>query len=291
MIGLCVTFAVAMLAGEPVAPRSLGHLGTWVWDQATVTSDAGRSDLLAFARRKGIDLLFVHATAAYETPGGFAALAALAEGASRAGASVVTVAGDPAWAQPEHQAVALGAVQRAARLDQRLAARGLPRSGRILFDVEPYLLPGWRAAPDRAAAEYDRLLPALRRAAHEAGLQVWHTIPFWYRTMTVAGQSLEDRVLAASDGVVVMAYRNRAEDVQAVAAPVVDRGARQGRPVLVAVETTCVDPPQVSFCGRSGGELARALDRVASGLRGSPAFVGLAVHSYPGWVRLDGAGR
>ena len=209
----------------------------------------------------------------------------------RVGAAIVLVAGDPAWAQPTHQAEALAAVQRAARLDARLAARGLARTGRILFDIEPYLLPSWRAAPDWTAAEYDRLLAALRRASHEAGLQVWHTIPFWYRTITVAGQSLEDRVLAASDGVVVMAYRNRAADVQALAAPVLERGARQGRQVLVAVETTCVDPPQVSFCGRLGGELAQALDRVAAELRHSPAFAGLAVHSYPGWVRVDGTGR
>ncbi|HVY40548.1 MAG TPA: hypothetical protein VHM31_21570, partial [Polyangia bacterium] len=155
----------------------------------------------------------------------------------------------------------------------------------------PYLLPGWRAAPARAAAAYERSLRAAQTAAHEAGLQIWQTIPFWYRTVMVAGQSLEDRVLAVSDGVVVMAYRNGADDVQALAGPVLDRGARQGLPVLVAVETTCVDPPRVSFCGQSGPQLAQALDRVASGLRGSPAFAGLAVHSYPGWARLDGAGR
>ncbi|MES1208299.1 MAG: hypothetical protein ABUS79_20375, partial [Pseudomonadota bacterium] len=107
MIGLRVAAGLVMLAGASGSARAPGHLGghlgTWVWDQATVTSDHGRGDLLAFARRKGIDLLFVHAAAAYETPRGFAALAALADGASRAGASIVLVAGDPAWVQPAHQ--------------------------------------------------------------------------------------------------------------------------------------------------------------------------------------------
>ncbi|HVY41224.1 MAG TPA: hypothetical protein VHM31_24975, partial [Polyangia bacterium] len=116
------------VAGGSAAARAPGHLATWVWDQATVVSADGRRDLLAFARRKGVDLLFVHATPTFETPPGFAALAALVDGASRAGAAVVLVAGDPAWAQPAHQADAVAAVQRAARLDARLASRGLPRA-------------------------------------------------------------------------------------------------------------------------------------------------------------------
>ncbi len=279
------------LAAAPGAGRPPGHLGTWIWDQATVTSDQGRRDLFSFVRRKGIDLLFVHATAASETAPGFAALAALAGDASRNGVAIMLVAGDPVWSQPAHQADAVAAIGRAARLDARLAARGLPRNGRILFDVEPYLLPAWRVSPTRAAADFDRSLRAWCAAAHEAGLQVWNTIPFWYREIIVGDQPLEDRVLTASDGVVVMAYRNRSDEVQALASPVLERSARRGRPVLVAVETTCVDPPRVSFCGRSAGEFAQVLDRLASGMRLSPAFAGLAVHSYPGWARLDGGGR
>ena len=282
--------ATAPVAAMRPAP-AVGHLGTWVWDEATVLSSDGRRDLLAFARRKQVDLLFVHASAAYEEARGFAALAALVEAAALQSASIMLVAGDPSWALPAHHLDAVAYVQRAARIDARLATRGLARFGRVLFDVEPYLLPAWRTSRERTAAGYGQLLRALQEAGQAASVQVWHTIPFWFRGVTVSGEALEERVLTAADGIVVMAYRNRVDDVRALAAPVLERAARRGRPVIVAIETTCVEPPQVTFCGQTHAQLAEALAHLASSLRASPSFAGLAVHSYPGWSRLDGEVR
>ena len=38
-----------------------------------------------------------------------------------------------------------------------------------------------------------------------------------------------------------------------LASPVLERAASLGKPVIVAVETTCVDPPRVTFCGQPAG--------------------------------------
>jgi hypothetical protein len=267
------------------------QLASWVWDPATVISEDTRRDLLAFAQSKRIDLLFVDAAPIYDTVGGFAALAALHQAAAEQGAAIAMVAGDPSWVMPSHHAQAVAQIDRAARMQARLAGRGVPRSGRLLVDVEPYLLPAWRVARERTAADYDRLVSTLQTAAHRAGLQIWHTIPYWFREVTVDGQPLDDRVLAASDGVVVMAYRSQPSAVRDVAEPVVERAARHGRGVIVAVETTRMNPPEVSFCGRPGIELTATLERLAMGFAGRPGFAGLGVHSYPGWVRLDAGGH
>jgi hypothetical protein len=269
---------------------STPHLATWVWDQATVTSEHARRDLLAFARAKRIDLLFVDAAPAYDAPEGFAALAALHEAAARQGTAITLVAGEPSWALPAHHADALAQVERLACLEAQLAARGLPGSRRILIDIEPYLLPAWRSARERTAAAYDHLILALRIAAHRAGLKVWHTIPFWFREVNVLGDRLDDRVLTSSDGVVIMANRNQSSAVRILVEPVLERAAHHARPAIVAVETTSANTPEVTFFGRPGGELTAALGRLSQELRGRPAFAGLAVHSYPGWAHLDGGG-
>ena len=94
-------------------------------------------------------------------------------------------------------------------------------------------------------------------------------------------------MLGQSSGLVVMAYRNRADDVESLAAPILERAARLKTPVIVAVETMCIDPPHVTFCGRTAGELADALDHVALALRASPAFAGMAVHKYASWATLE----
>ena len=271
------------------------HLCTWVWDQATVISEHARRDLLAFARSKRIDLLFVHASPGYDSPEGFAALAALTDAAARQGVTITLVAGEPGWALPGRHAEAVAFVERAARLEARLAEHGLPRSGRILIDVEPYLLSAWRAARARTAADYARLVGTLQIAARRAGLKIWHSIPLWFREVTVGheggqgvNERLDDRVLAAADGVVIMANRNQSSAVRILVEPLLERAAQHGRPAIVAVETASSEnTPEITFFGRPGGELTAALGRLATDLREKPGFAGLAVHSYPGWAHLD----
>jgi hypothetical protein len=289
--------AAASLACAPRMPRPTGappgsHAAadgraTWVWDEATVLGAAERDDLLAFARAKGIAVLFVQEATGYEQGGGFEALAALVQGASRQGASVTLVGGDPSWALTAHHGDALQFVTRAQRIEARLSARGLPRSGRILFDVEPYLLPEWRTAAEASRLAYAQLLHLVAEAGRAAGLGVWHTIPFWFPTIDAGGRPLDEVVLEQSAGIVVMAYRNRPDDVEALAAPVLAGAAKKGKPAIVAVETMCIDPPHVTFCGQTAAAFHTALEQIALGLRGSTAFAGLAVHKYASWAALE----
>jgi hypothetical protein len=264
-------------------------MATWVWDEATVRGGDAREALLSFARAHGVDALYVHAARSFDGDPGFDALAALVRGASRQGVSVTLVGGDPSWSLPEHHEDARAFVRRAAGLEARLAALGLPRGRRVLLDVEPYLLPEWKAAPERAARDYVGMLQAVRAEGRAASLDVWHTIPFWFPTIAVGGRPLDELVLDESAGIVVMAYRNRAADVRAAAAPLLGSAGRRARPVVVAVETMCIEPARVTFCGQSGAALGAALDELARAFGSAPAFAGLAVHHYPSWAKLTAA--
>jgi hypothetical protein len=290
LLGAPGCMRLSLPASPPRPPPSAG-MATWVWDEGTVLDARARHELLAFARANRVNALFVQAAPGYEEDAGFEALAALVAASSAQGASVTLVGGDPSWSLPSHHGDALALVQRARRIGARLAARALPPGGRVLFDVEPYLLPEWHASPATTAAAYADLLRVLGDAGRAAALDVWHTIPFWFPQYGVGGRPLDGLVLERSAGVVVMAYRNRAADVASLAAPILEQAARLRRPVIVAVETTCVDPPHVSFCGQTAGDLADALDRIGLALQVSPAFAGLAVHKYASWVTLEGRAR
>jgi len=268
------------LAGPPLA--------TWVWDARTVTAPDRRRALLAFAVEKGVRTLFVQASKTYLDDSGFAALAELAAASERAGFSIVLTGGEPAWSSAEGHARALDFLAVVAELEARLAKRELAHSRRVLLDVEPYLLPAWKTAPERAAAEHTELLRALHAAARGAGLEVWHTIPFWFASTYAQGRSLDRLTLELSDGVVVMAYRDRAADVVAAAAPTLAAAAELEKPVIVAVETKCVEPAYVTFCGKKPQVLGEALNAVRSRFASTPAFAGLAVHYFDSWQDLDG---
>jgi hypothetical protein len=282
--------AAALLAlarpGAPAAgPRP--SLATWVWDAPTVASSAARGELLAFAKRHGVATLFVHADKSFDADRGFDGLAALVREAARQGASVTLVGGDPAWSLPDHKDDVVAFVRRAASLEARLAAAGLPRARRVLLDVEPYALPAWRSARERGASDYLLMARAARDAGRAAGLEVWHTVPFWYGEISVGGRPLEGLVLDEAAGVVVMAYRDRAADVRALADPLLAAAAKRGRPVVVAVETKCIEPARVTFCGQTGASFGAALETLAGAFAPAPAFAGLAVHQYHSWAKLE----
>jgi hypothetical protein len=261
-------------------------MATWVWDEATVLEAERRRELLAFARTRSVHVLFVHASVNFEQSPGLEALASLVEAAASQGAEVTLVAGDPSWIFPAHQAAAVAFLDRARRLADRLATLGLSPSRKVLFDVEPYLLPEWKSAPARTAEHYIQFLHVLAQASGESGLDVWHTIPFWFANYEIDRRSLGERVLERSSGVVVMTYRNRVGDVTTLATPILRGADRLRRPVVVAVEMACVELPYVSFCGRTAAEFAGTLRDVARVLGASPAFSGLAVHKYGSWALL-----
>jgi hypothetical protein len=281
------TTAAGSAADRPAALVSV-PVATWVWDAATVLEPERRRALLSFAAAKGVRTLFVHASKTYLDDAGFDSLAGLVAAAQAAGLSIVLTGGDPAWSAAQGHSEALAFLARVAELEARLAARGLAHSRRVLFDVEPYLLPGWKAEPEQATAEYAALLQALHEAARTAGLEIWHTIPFWFATTPARERRLDRVTLELSDGVVVMAYRDRATDVVAAAEPTLAAAAELEKPVIVAVETQCVEPGYVTFCGKPPQALGDALREVRSRFAGAPAFAGLAVHHLASWQKLDG---
>jgi hypothetical protein len=274
----------ATVSAQPAPARPV--MATWVWDEASVLQAEQRQRLLAFVRAKSVDLLFVHASPTLEQDPGFEAFASLVEAASLQGAQVTLVAGDPTWIFPAHHVEATAFLERTRRLSDRLTARKLPSTPRVLFDVEPYLLSEWKRTPARTAKMYAELLQVLQETSRRVELEIWHTIPFWFASYEMEGRLLGETVLGRASGVVVMTYRNHAGEVASLAAPILRGADRLQRPVIVAVETAFIDPPHARFCGRTAADFADALRDIARAIGSSPAFAGLAVHKYSSWAMM-----
>jgi hypothetical protein len=174
-------------------------------------------------------------------------------------------------------------VTRAQRVAQRLTAAGAIAPRALLFDIEPYLLPAWKIDRAPVLAEFQQLTAALHDRCARARLELWLTLPYWF-----LGE-LHDpsrQWLQNADGLVIMAYRNSADAVERAAREVLQETASAPRPLIIAIETKCIEPSYVSFCGRAPADFAGVVDDLRARFAGVSMIRGLAIHEYRAWRAL-----
>ncbi len=197
---------------------------------------------------------------------------------------VAALGGDPSWAT--HPA-------RAMRWARHAQARTPLRD--LHVDVEPYALPGHRR-PARLRADYLRVLDRLARLPGRLTVDV----PFWYAGQRVAvrdcgrcrprQRSFAAQLLARTDGVTVMAYRDHARGangVNAVSARWLRIADRVGGEVMLGVETNPSQGcPHCTYWEEGADALTAQLQRVARDNAVHRSFTGTAVHDWYGWRAL-----
>lgn len=256
------TLVAASPSGASSNPRAL-----WVWDGPVDSA-------IDVAQADGFDTLFVHAPPGFD-PSNYSAFV---DRAHSVGVSVYAMAGDPAWATERHAwSDWVAEVDDAAIFDGAVA------------DVEPYLLAGWSDGSQRRLIE--SYLRSLDRAHKEARtIELVATVPFWWDAPEFdrKGQSLAERVVARSDGIVVMAYRDHAVGVDGIiehAGTEIAVAAAAGKAAWVGVETADVGLDKVTFHeeGRQFMEGELALVEAEFGAE----YSGIAVHHYGSWTTLQ----
>ncbi len=265
MLGALVA-GLLLLTATPAA--AAGGRALWVWDEP-------RREIVEFAAADGISDIYLHA------PPGFVGdvrFAQFISDAHAAGIAVHAMAGDPAWAKD--------GTPWARWVDEVVTHGGFDG---LVFDVEPHAHPDWGTRrQNRLVSSY---LAGLSAAVGAAGqLPALTTVPFWFDEVKVKRDSLLERVVASSDGIVVMAYRDHAEgvdgiiDVSSTEAAV---AASMGRMFVIGVETGPVLPGKVTFAeeGRSfmDGELAIVEARYGA----TAGFGGIAVHHYGSYSTMN----
>ncbi len=239
----------------------------WVWDTSTPRATVD----LAVSR--GISQLYAAVPPHVESSPKLAELQQLVVHAQAAGLRVDALGGDPGWVDDPARVVS-------SWLRPALAT-GLFTG--VHLDIEPYTTPAWTMHRKAVIASYLATLEALRAAA--AGAPVEADIPFWFDGIAADRSMLDLETMRRTDGVVVMAYRNRAggpDGTIALASAAVAAGAELGRPVRIGQETSFLgsDPTATkqTFHGMTLTQMDTQLALVRDAFAASPVFAGLAIH-------------
>ncbi len=268
-------------------------LATWLWESAPILDEKERETFFAFAKEEKVGEAFVHAAARFEDAESFGRLVAFVEQAEKRRIAVTLTAGEAGWALAEQHERALQKLSFVTRVRDALKAKGVNWKARVQFDIEPYTLPLWQSERAALVDSYVRLLSELRASASSSDIELWLVVPFWFdhHPSPDADTTLLDAVVAKSDGIVVMAYRNEGSAIADLVGEELRAATAQNRRLVVAVETTCVKPDRITFCGMERAALRESLRFVDAQLSKSAAYRGLAVHDYEAFRELGRGGQ
>jgi hypothetical protein len=267
-------------APPPGAPR--GERALWIWNTADMIGSPTEQRALAdFAQRGRVTQLFLQLpdTSTQRRPSGEIVLDAtrwksFIARLSSSGLSAHALLGSPIDALPAQHARVLATVRNvvaynaAAAPDERFAG--------IHYDIEPYLLPGFRGARrQQILTGYLDLVADTAARVRSAGIAFGVDIPFWYDVpddltgeLTLveyrgARKFASEHVLDLVDSVAVMTYRTSpygADSIVVLADGELRYAAAKGKRVFIGLETTELpDEDLIEFDGEPGRGLpARA---------------------------------
>ena len=216
-----VIFSTNSSGTSPPQSESSAMSGLGVWNWSTEREEWSR--LKPLWRRAGIDLLQLALPRELASPSD--ALHAQLQAFRQEGFRVVAVEGDPHMILPQSRPAVL---ERHRALD---AWQGQALDA-IQYDVEPYLLPGFRVHGEKWQQQWSALYEAL---ALGKGVKVEPVVPFWLLTLP-GGEALLEQLARHGSRIVVMNYRSDAGDAAAWATLWLEWSLRHECPVALAVE-------------------------------------------------------
>jgi hypothetical protein len=277
-LGFCLRPQPGLPLSPPAAPApgaTRSDRALWVWDTAAIIGSPTEQRALAdFARRTRVTRLFLQLpdAEAQRGPSGEILLdeskwkpfLALLSGSGLAAHALV---GSPSDAFPDQHKRVLATVQHVAAYNS--AAAPGERFAGIHFDIEPYLLPGFRGARRQSIVTgYLDLLAETARRASIAGLEFGVDIPFWYDSPDDLTGELtlveyrgvrrfaSEHVIDLVDSVAVMTYRTSAygaDSIVALADGELRYARAKGKRVWIGFETTDLpDEDLIEFGGEPG---------------------------------------
>jgi hypothetical protein len=192
----------------------------------------------------------------------------------------------PEYILPERRAVAVRMFENILRYNAE-SADGERFDG-VNIDIEPYLLDDWNENRVLRATQYLDLAAEFMRLKQKAkaALVVGPAMPFWFDGIDDIEwkgkrQRLSDHVQDIYDYVAIMDYRNFAQGSDGIVAHATDEleyADRNGKTVVIGVETLLTEPRKVTFYGMGLAAMEEQLSIVESEFASRPSFAGFAIH-------------
>lgn len=267
-----------------VAPLLLSQVGTdntratWLWETKWM-ADAP-AEVVSFAQAQRINLIYLQIDQEQEAE----SYRRFIRMAREAGIQVHALEGRPEWAKPDRREEGVGFIRWVR--DYNAAVPEEERFSGVHFDVEPYLLPGWKEEQARIVKEWSDSMDRWIREARDAGLFIAADVPFWLDKIPAPGEEVSMSVWVQErfDAITIMAYRNHVNAIYDVAAADLSIGERLNRPVFVGVEMGQTDEGEsVSFHGQSEHYFDYHLRALEQQGGSHPSFAGVAIHHLRAW--------
>jgi hypothetical protein len=296
-VGALVILLAAVLtvyirnAGPPVNRDQ----ATWIWDLNGLLegSEANIPEVKDFLLRHRVRTVYLHAgedVEGSEKP----LFRSFIRQVGSAGVQVQALGGERNWALPEGRS---GMYAFLDRIDSYNAS--VPQEERfagIHLDVEPYSLPEWDKDQSEVVRQWKKTMNAAAEYARIHSLQLGIDLPFWLDRIPASADDsgssgkLDRWMMAMSDSVTLMSYRDKAEGADGVLALVkqeLEDAQGSGAKVLVGLNVAPDSEAKLTFDGEDAGRFRAVASRIRRAYAGNAGFGGIAVHDLAAWMRLE----
>lgn len=277
---------LAMFKQNAAANEQLMQKATWLWHTKEIVSN--KDQLLDFMQQNQVTDVYLQinkdiSVSAYKT---------FIQQASANDIKAHALDGAPAWVSKKglaSQESFFAWVQ-----DYQLQAAPEEQFSGIHLDVEPYLYKGWKKQYRQTVQSYQALLMKANQSAQQLGLPLAADIPFWFDNRFYNNQfgkgKLSDWVIAHTDSVTIMAYRDQAlgsNGIIKLAQNEINYAASMNKKISIGVET---QPSQegefITFYEEGQAAMWEQLQLVQNSYEDLSSFDGFSIHYLQSWMKL-----
>ncbi|PSL40115.1 hypothetical protein B0H99_106131 [Planomicrobium soli] len=282
MAGVVLLFLFSQNTGNAeAADRNVR--ATWLWNPWMIYSD--EAGTLAFLESKGVNKVYVQIDA--DIPS--SVYRSFIEKAGAKGMRIFALDGAPGWVAPKG-AIAQDQLMAWVKTYQTGSTAKQKFAG-IHLDVEPYLYSGWNTNRAATVKAYQDLLTKAKNSATTLKLPLEADLPFWFDEIsyknTYGKGVLAEWVIAKTDSVSIMSYRDTAPFIIDLVKNELAYGQKYGKTVVVGVETDQTDEgSSISFYEEGEAFMNQQLSIVTNHYSSHPGFGGIAIHHVDSWKTM-----
>lgn len=287
------TLVIVMALVTLVGLNKIGHAeasetspsvhATWLWNPWMFVKD--EAGTLAFLESKQLNKVYVQIDRDIPkaTYGSFIGKA------KALGIEVYALDGAPAWVAPKgyvNQDLLMSWLA-----DYQSKAAPNARFAGIHLDVEPYLYSRWNSNRAATIKAFQSLIQRARTSAVKLEIPLEADMPFWFDEIkyknTFGNGLLAEWIIANTDGVTIMAYRDSAPMIIEIVKNEITMAQRHGKSIVIGVETGTTDEGSIiTFAEEGEAYMNQELVKVAAHYAGNPAYNGTAIHHVGSWITL-----
>lgn len=291
LLTLCLSSSLLLLCSFSMYPPGPAEAkatqkSTWFWETPLIEN--ATPEILDFASDQGVNVLYLQMNRDVR-PEHYRKFIRLA---GRQGIEVHVLGGAPNWALESERHRLETFIQWTA--EYQASAAPDERFAGIHVDIEPHVLGEWKTNYDAVVKQWQNNVRYLVKEAHSLNLPIAADMTFWLHTYKLPDQSmtLSSWMIQQFDQIVIMAYRDSAQNIYNLAAAELAEADKYGKEALVAVETKSSNEGNyVTFFEEGTAFMEKELSKVTALAGGHASFSGTAVHEYRSWKELYGLNR